>query len=134
MIAYVLEDENYRCNQTLDLEEFLAMSEQRTLKQTLDDSRYTRKAIAKQQKTTTGKIGALQRAEQAGKLDDEKQKKVTEMIEYYKYKPRLKKHPSYGWATEEQIKELQDLPLGNPRRKEILNKIKEQNRRKGKVE
>lgn len=48
-------------------------------------------------------------------------------------KPRLKYHPSYGYATEEQIAELKNCGVG-PRMEQILKEISKQTFAKGKMD
>lgn len=47
-------------------------------------------------------------------------------------KPRLTRHPSYGYATEEQIKRLELLGIG-PEREQLLKQIAKQTETRGKV-
>jgi len=46
--------------------------------------------------------------------------------------PRLPKHPSFGYATEDQIKRLKTLGIG-PERDKLLSQIDKQNKAKGKL-
>lgn len=46
--------------------------------------------------------------------------------------PRIQKHPSFGYATEDQIRKLKELGLC-PERDSILAKIEKQNKAKGKL-
>lgn len=46
-------------------------------------------------------------------------------------KKKLEKHPSYGYATPEQIKELGEIGVG-PRRTFLLKQIEKQNKLQGK--
>lgn len=45
---------------------------------------------------------------------------------------QLDKHPSYGYANPEQIKQLEVLGMG-PDRDKILKDIEDQNKNKGKI-
>ena len=58
--------------------------------------------------------------------------KVSEVMKKLITQPKLIKHPSYGYATEDQIKKLNEIGLG-PDRDVILKKIAEQTKLAGKV-
>jgi transposase-like protein len=53
------------------------------------------------------------------------------MIEKMATEKRLQKHPSYGYASPEQIEQLSNLGIG-PERERILKQIEEQNKNGGK--
>lgn len=46
---------------------------------------------------------------------------------------RIQKHPSYGYATEEQIKQIMSMGM-SPERDVLMRKISIQQKRKGKIE
>lgn len=46
-------------------------------------------------------------------------------------KPKLKLHPSYGYATEQQIKRLSEIGIG-PEHEQILKAIEQQTKNRGK--
>lgn len=48
-------------------------------------------------------------------------------------KPRIPFHPAYGYATEEQIRQLENMGLG-PQRDYLLKQIEEQTKRKERME
>lgn len=47
-------------------------------------------------------------------------------------KPRMEKHPSYGWAFPHQIERLQQIGIG-PERDRIMGDIAKQNKLAGKL-
>lgn len=58
--------------------------------------------------------------------------RAVKVMDFLCKKPAIKKHPSYGWATPEQIAKLQALRIG-PERDALLKKIEKQNKAKGKI-
>lgn len=62
----------------------------------------------------------------------ENKEKFEEVLMGLQSKPKMQRHPSYGWATPEQIKDLERLGLG-PTRDKILKDIEKQNKMRGKV-
>lgn len=70
------------------------------------------------------------------KLDTTPKKHWERMVQIMKKlgggQQRLQRHPSYGYATPEQIEQLQKLGLG-PTRDHILRQIEKQNQNQGKV-
>jgi hypothetical protein len=59
------------------------------------------------------------------------QNKIQKIMEELMSDPKLQKHPSYGYATQEQIEALKDMGIG-PDRDRLLKQIAEQTKRKGK--
>lgn len=58
-------------------------------------------------------------------------KKMESIMQRAQKEPRIKYHPAYGYATEQQIEQLKEIGLG-PVRDALLKKIEEQTRTKGK--
>lgn len=61
----------------------------------------------------------------------ENQKKMEAAMMQLKEQPRIKYHPSYGYATEDQISQLKTLGFG-PTRDAILRQVEFQTKNKGK--
>lgn len=57
--------------------------------------------------------------------------RAIEMMKNMNQTKRMEKHPSYGYATPEQIKQLETLGIG-PQRDHILAQIEKQNKQQGK--
>lgn len=59
---------------------------------------------------------------------------MEEIMSYLEKNKRIPRHPSYGYATSEQIEELKSLSVGHPRREYLLRQIEKQTRTEGKID
>lgn len=125
-LAIMRMDENYRCDETIDLEELIKMKE---LHQSIEESYYTVKTISEHLGIPQSNIYGWK----SGRVEPKETslKNVEKIMNFANEKKRLLRHPSYGYATKEQIDELMSLPPG-PHKDQLLSKIKKQNLKSGK--
>lgn len=119
--------ENYRCHLTLDLEEFLAMSNAFT--NAVNESCFTVRGVAEHYEVPKSTVYNWTK----GATPNEKNKEKAESImeDLYK-KKRIQRHPSYGYATEEQIERLKQLgPCAE--RDLLMKQIDKQTKTHGKI-
>jgi len=96
----------------------------------IDSSRYTTDAVSQKLNVTKQTLSAWLN-KKAPRKPRREQEVVSAMAELLN-KPRLEKHPSYGWARPDQIQRLNEIGIG-PERDRIMKAIDKQNKAKGKV-
>lgn len=118
-------EQPYRCKDTVDIEELTE-----TLRTALEKSMFTLSGAAKHYEVPVSTISAWVR--ETSRPNNTNKERHSRIMRDLLKNPAKKKHPSYGWATPEQIKRLETLPPG-PDKKLLLAEIAKQNKKKGKV-
>lgn len=93
------------------------------------DSIYTIKLLSELVKINKCQFGRY--VNQSQKPSNKNLEKVIYAMEIASKNKKQKRHPSFGWATKEEIEKITNLGV-SPERDRILREIKDRSKRKGK--
>jgi hypothetical protein len=96
-----------------------------------DESRYTLQAISKQTGVAWGSLKKYLCCETVPR--EKNRQRVNMAMNRLKEEKKIPFHPSYGYATPEQVKKLEAMGF-SPERDLLMKQIQKQNALKGKVE
>lgn len=102
----------------------------KSLTDIIEECAYTIPALS--DKYGINKVTLYSWASERSRPSKKHEQKVEKMINDIKNQKKLQKRSSFGYATPEQIKQLNELGLG-PTRNALLKQIAQQNKNKGKV-
>lgn len=128
-----MNEEPYRCNETIDLEDFLKMSfDRKTVREAIDNSCYTNNHVASLLSVHPNTLRDWMDEQKEQKPNNKNQKKMEEVLPDILKNKRMERHPSFGYATKDQIEKLKTLPVGLERTA-LLEKIAKQSKMKSKT-
>lgn len=99
--------------------------------QIIDECAYKIEHICQSNEINVSTFRGWLRYENASKPSLKYSKKVLDIMDRMKKEKAMKKHPSFGYATEDEIKQLNAMGIG-PDRDLLLKRIAGRNKKKGK--